>query len=1167
MFCIITTQFSKIILTINIMSYIDLTTTTYSNLNQMAVYAQGTLTATTTGSDPIEVNGGYWAGTPVTEIPSGSLTGLAGEQTNAIFLSDCESELNTLVSAIYSRVSIPNVTPIDNSDRTFTQGNYYDSGTGIEYPNSITLTFDAQDDPNAQFFIWSDYHFTFPNTTFVLTNGAREGNIFFVANSNVGYITITNSSNVNAMIIPCIMIATTFTVSSENTSTKPISLRGAFFSTKFSSLFGDINLTNANTPSLTFTIDKTTASYIGNLSPTYVDLSITSPHLSRFAILGLTSLTTVTSSTDTTISVKDGYWYGGTLSTNPDLVPEGTLSGYNNSPSISPITYTTEFDALISEIINPSVSTDYPDNPITDTNITTFYPNFYYSDGGVGSGITYNSSTTLTFDAKNIDNAQFFINAGTFIFNGTPFILKNGATAGNIFWISSDVSVVNSLVPGIIMSQYGLVDVNITDTNSTILSGHIFSKQDVSVSYTNANGSTNLTIQAAPLSTVIPPTYIDLEVTCPHLLQFSVLSLEGGLTTTAYSASQPININEGYWYGNPVVSNFPLIGNGTLSGFNGDPTIHPIIYADEAAALITEITTITAGNHQQYTNQDTTFYSGIYYENNDASIIYDGSTQLTFDAQGDPKAQFFINTGSFSFTGTRFLLAGLAEAGNIFWLSDGDITINNSSVPGIITAFNGTVSLESNDDRLITISGHIYSKTDISIIIGEVDSPIVIIANPVSTLPPYPPIYTINLVETYPNLLQFAVLAQSQLYTSSPSDDTRPIVINDGYWYGNPVETVTGSLSGTGTLSGYNADPATNTIYLEQLDALINEIFTIISSYVVPINNTTTFYPYQLYQDSNTDIIFDDVTTIIFDAGGNPDAQFFINAKSFTFNATAFTLSGLAEAGNIFWISNNYVGINNSSVPGIVISQDGGSSSDIEILFNATTPMTLKGHLFSKTAISMETLNPVVLRSINAFSGLEVDPLQLTMISDPVYVPSPIPPEPPVVCYAKGTLILTKHGFIPIENMKAGDKVITNGKIYKNKIAKQERPKSEPILWVGKFKVNKLNSSSRPICITKNALANNFPFQDLYVSPNHSMIINGEMVLAKDLVNEVTIYQDMECEDVEYYHLECENHNAIIANGVLSESYLNMDNRSVFENSLKIHRKKYVKPEIKKILL
>ena len=41
------------------MSYIDLSDVAYSDLNQMAIYAQGALTATTTGSDPISVNDGY----------------------------------------------------------------------------------------------------------------------------------------------------------------------------------------------------------------------------------------------------------------------------------------------------------------------------------------------------------------------------------------------------------------------------------------------------------------------------------------------------------------------------------------------------------------------------------------------------------------------------------------------------------------------------------------------------------------------------------------------------------------------------------------------------------------------------------------------------------------------------------------------------------------------------------------------------------------------------------------------------------------------------------------------------------------------------------------------------------------------------------------------------
>ena len=59
------------------------------------------------------------------------------------------------------------------------------------------------------------------------------------------------------------------------------------------------------------------------------------------------------------------------------------------------------------------------------------------------------------------------------------------------------------------------------------------------------------------------------------------------------------------------------------------------------------------------------------------------------------------------------------------------------------------------------------------------------------------------------------------------------------------------------------------------------------------------------------------------------------------------------------------------------------------------------------------------------------------------------------------------------------------------------------------------------------------------------------MSSAKNIVNGTTIYQDNECDNVEYYHLECENHSAIIANGVLAETYLDVNNRDVFENNSK----------------
>jgi hypothetical protein len=90
--------------------------------------------------------------------------------------------------------------------------------------------------------------------------------------------------------------------------------------------------------------------------------------------------------------------------------------------------------------------------------------------------------------------------------------------------------------------------------------------------------------------------------------------------------------------------------------------------------------------------------------------------------------------------------------------------------------------------------------------------------------------------------------------------------------------------------------------------------------------------------------------------------------------------------------------------------------------------------------------------------------------------------------------------------------------------------------------VGLLDSTSRPICIKKNAFGENTPFQDLYVSPGHRLLLNNEMVIVSRIINGTTIYQDNDCEDVEYYHLECEEHSAIFANGVLAETYFDMYN-------------------------
>lgn len=232
-----------------------------------------------------------------------------------------------------------------------------------------------------------------------------------------------------------------------------------------------------------------------------------------------------------------------------------------------------------------------------------------------------------------------------------------------------------------------------------------------------------------------------------------------------------------------------------------------------------------------------------------------------------------------------------------------------------------------------------------------------------------------------------------------------------------------------------------------------------------------------------------------------------------------------AKACNIFLLASDAFTITNPAsstygICGIIIS---GAASTF------TTIQPINGHIFAYGTLGAVT------------------------ITGPTTVNALTCPQTPVVCYAKGTLILSKNGFIPIENLKIGDKIITNGKIYNNKfILKDSKIQTKYLLWVSRFKVKNLNSNSRPVCIKKNAFGQNCPFKDLYVSPNHSLLLNGKMTIAKDIINGTTIYQDYECNDIEYYHLEFDSHSAICANGILAESYLESNNRYIFENVEKI---------------
>jgi hypothetical protein len=142
-------------------------------------------------------------------------------------------------------------------------------------------------------------------------------------------------------------------------------------------------------------------------------------------------------------------------------------------------------------------------------------------------------------------------------------------------------------------------------------------------------------------------------------------------------------------------------------------------------------------------------------------------------------------------------------------------------------------------------------------------------------------------------------------------------------------------------------------------------------------------------------------------------------------------------------------------------------------------------------------------------------------------------------CYRRGTLIRTAHGEVPVEALQAGDLVVT--------AAGGERP----VRWVGHRSMDCRRYADPaviwPVRILAGALGDAVPARDLWVSPGHALLIDGVLVQACNLINQVTVAQES-CEHVEYWHVELDSHDVLVAEGAAAESYLDTGNRTAFAN-------------------
>jgi hypothetical protein len=143
-------------------------------------------------------------------------------------------------------------------------------------------------------------------------------------------------------------------------------------------------------------------------------------------------------------------------------------------------------------------------------------------------------------------------------------------------------------------------------------------------------------------------------------------------------------------------------------------------------------------------------------------------------------------------------------------------------------------------------------------------------------------------------------------------------------------------------------------------------------------------------------------------------------------------------------------------------------------------------------------------------------------------------------CFAPGTRLLTKAGEVAVEDVAVGD------------IAILHDGSAAPIIFIGHRRLD-LRRHPKPeaVCpvrIAAGALADGIPCRDLVLSPDHALLIDGVLVQAKDLVDNIVISQDLSLPSIRYYHVELAAHGILLAEGAPAESYLDTGHRNLFDN-------------------
>ncbi len=217
---------------------------------------------------------------------------------------------------------------------------------------------------------------------------------------------------------------------------------------------------------------------------------------------------------------------------------------------------------------------------------------------------------------------------------------------------------------------------------------------------------------------------------------------------------------------------------------------------------------------------------------------------------------------------------------------------------------------------------------------------------------------------------------------------------------------------------------------------------------------------------------------------------------------------------------------------GFTLSSDTGGTNSTRVKLGVNSPSNITlASGWSAPAAYYQNLNGVA--QANSGTGL------IFSLSGSLPTPSSSVP-----CFYQGTQITLANGqTISVEDLKIGDLIHT----HKGPL---------PLKWLARRKVIKSIRQQfphqLPVVIESGALGVNMPSTDLMVSQGHTILVDGHLICAALLENEINCYR-ARCEDLpdEYYyvHLEFQDEEVLLlSNGAPTASYVNTQTRMMFDN-------------------